>query len=188
MPTMMDTIVSCVIIGIPLALLLIVTRQYIPFGWIFFLTDVLVLTSYLSWKPYHWHMNNEVSVRLLKEHGITNHSWWGTRKLFLDRNQFLVNEQSIVKFYNRDVVVVYWPSIREILWYELENDKKMVEYINIIVSDENFIAIENHQMNFDHTVEILKHKIPEFADNWDDRRELPEDEEIGTILYQKYPD
>jgi len=183
----MDTIISSVIIGIPFLLLLILTREYTPFGWMIFLINVIVLSSYLSWKPYHWHMNNEVSIRILKEHGITNHSWWNTRKLFLDRNQFLVNEQSIVKFYNRDVVIVYWPSIREILWYELENDKILVEYIDIIVSEENFIHIENHQKNFDCAVEIIKHKIPEFADNWDDRRELPVDEKLGTILYQKYP-
>ena len=184
----MDEIIWAVTFGVPTVLLFILTREYIPFGWMIFLINVIVLVSYRSWKPYHWHMNNEASVRILKEHGITNRSWWNTRNLFLGLNQFLVNEQSIAKFYNEKVVVVYWPSIREILWYELEDDKVLVEYIDIVVSEENFIPIENTQKNYDRTIEIIKRKIPEFADNWDDRRELPADEELGTILYQKYPD
>ncbi|MCP5381962.1 MAG: hypothetical protein H6912_06290 [Kordiimonadaceae bacterium] len=167
-------------------ILLILTREYIPYGWVIFLINIIAIAIYASWKPYNWHMNNENSIRILKEHGITEPNWWNIRKLFSDQIRFLVNEQSIAKFYFRDVVIVYWPSVREIYWYELEIDKKMVEYLDIVASEDDFLGIDSNQKNFKKAVEIMKLKFPEFASYWEKRRGLPEDEEVGTILYKKY--
>ena len=164
-----------------------VTGEYTPYGWVIFSINFVAIITYASWKPYHWHMNNEASVLILKDHGITKPNWWNTRKLFSRQIKFLVNERSVVNFYMVDVSIVYWLSVREIYWYELEYNENMIEYLDVIVSDDNFVSIESNQKYFDKAIEIMKNKFPEFSENWDKRRELPDDEDNGVLLYEKYP-
>lgn len=82
--------------------------------------------------------------------------------------------------------IIYWPNIREIYWSEFERDKKMTEYIDIFSSDTNSIGINNQQKDFEKALDIMKNKFPDFNENWNKRHELPDNEEKGTLLYQKY--
>lgn len=148
---------------------------------------MIILVIYLSWKPYNWHKNNPQSIIILKEHGYPNPGWRQINKAMTDKDNILLNDRSIAQFGQSSLNVIYWPSVREITWCEFEGDKKKDEYIDILDAHDNIVAIDSDQKKFEQVVDMLKRKFPEFAENWDKRSELPEDEEIGTFLFQKYP-
>lgn len=125
--TTFDAIFTTIIFVIPALIVMIITKEYIPYGWMIFSLNMIVILGYLSWKPYRWHINNPESLMILMENGYEDITWWNTRKIFNNPDHFFVNEKSIAQFFKDGVSIVYWSSVREIFWYEIGDEEKMDE-------------------------------------------------------------